>query len=192
MDRDPCCQGVAKSGTGLNNWKTTACAPESAAGRGRGGGLGSLRSLFVRRARKPPCVLTVASAGSGFLQHSLSLPSLPLSQAARSPGARSPPGSLVGPREQGHWLQAVLSQVLAFPRAHLRPSASPPVKGAAQQGCPHRAGAGRGPGEQGTCLASPRRGQQAGAPGSPGTRVSPSPLLGFPSPASPVPLPQVT
>ena len=104
--------------------------------------MGSPRSLFVRRVRKRPRVLTLASAGSGFLQHSLPAtprpprPQPPPQQAACTPGAWPAHGGLWwGPASSGSGPRP--SRVGSWPSPGTSPSLSfPPCKGGTATGMP--------------------------------------------------------
>lgn len=90
-------------------------------------------------------------------------PSLPLSRLPALLGLAEPTGVSGGDQGAAGLAPGCPEPGPGLPQAPLHPSASPPVKGAPRQGCPHRAGGGRGPGEQGTCLGFP--GQRAASRG---------------------------
>ena len=113
MDRDPLLSGGRKEWDTTERLENSRLYPRKC----------SLRSLFVRRVRKRPCVLTLwLQMEVAFCNAVSPCPASPSARLPALPGLAGPRGSLVGPREREHRLQAVLSQVPAFPRARLRPS----------------------------------------------------------------------
>ena len=151
---------------GRKEWDTTehlknnCLCPESAAGWG----MGSPRPLFVRRVRKRPGILTLRlQLELAFCNTVSPPPQPPLSRLPTLLGLAEPTGGSGGDQGAAELAPGRPEPGPGLPQAPLHPSASPPVKGAPRQGCPHRAGGGRGPGEQGTCLGFP--GQRAASRG---------------------------